>query len=106
MIFHEILQGRQKEGTKTALLLVGFAQRILFEKMGKETLDDILRIGRRVAATSNKSVERWPVGFAENGERSLRGFIGAGVSGLQHDSPLRRLKGRGPSVWRSGSGFQ
>ena len=94
LIHHEILQGRQEECAETSLLLVGPAQCVLFEEMFEETLDHVLRVGRRVAATPNKCVERRPIRFAKSGERFLRGFIRIGLSCLQHDSPMRRLKWR------------
>src|ERR1043166_2613872 len=93
-IHDEILQRRQKKRAQAPLLLVGPAQGIPFDEMFEETLDDVLRIGWRIAAPPDEGVERRPIGFAENGKRPSRGFIRAGLSCLQHDGPVRRLKRR------------
>src|SRR6266851_9087267 len=60
--------------------------------MNKETLDDILRVGRRVATPSNECIKRWPVCFTKSGECFPRSLIGIGLACLQYDRPVRRLK--------------
>jgi hypothetical protein len=47
----------------------------LLEKMSEETLDKILGISGRKTAVPEKTVKRWPIGFAKPGERLLRGLI-------------------------------
>src|SRR6478736_3316419 len=74
--------------------------------MHEETLDHVLRVGRRVATTSNEGVERRPIGFAENGKRFFRGSIGAGLSCLQYDRPVRRVKRRAAFLQSSGNRFR
>jgi hypothetical protein len=60
--------------------------------MNKKPLDEILRVSRRVATTSNESVKGWPVRFAKGGERFPRSFIRVGLARLQYDSPVRRFE--------------
>jgi hypothetical protein len=62
--------------------------------MNKKTLDEILRVSRRVAATSNESVKGWPVRFAKAGKRFPRSFIRIGLASLQYDRPVRRFERR------------
>jgi hypothetical protein len=47
----------------------------LLEKMSEETLDKILGISGRKTAMPEKTVERWPIGFAKPGERVLSGLL-------------------------------
>src|SRR5262249_15635515 len=94
LIHHKILQGRKKECPETSLLLISAAQRILREKMCEETLNNVLCVGRGIAATPNKSVEWRPIGFAQNRKSLLRVLISASLSCLQHNGPVRRLKRR------------
>ncbi len=62
--------------------------------MNKKTLDEILRVSRRVAATSNESVKGWPIRFAKAGKRFPRNFIRVGLASLQYDRPVRRFERR------------
>jgi len=60
--------------------------------MNKKNLDEILRVSRRVATTSNESVKGWPVRFAKGGERFPGRFIRIGLARLQYDRPVRRFE--------------
>jgi hypothetical protein len=62
--------------------------------MNKKSLDEILRISRRVATTSNESVKGWPVRFAKAGKGFPRSFIRIGLASLQYDRPVRRFERR------------
>src|ERR1051326_1753632 len=60
--------------------------------MDEKALDQVLRVGRRMAAVPKKSVEWRPISFTKPGKRALRGALGIGFPCTQHDSPMRRLK--------------
>ena len=62
--------------------------------MLEKTLDDILSVPGRIAATTEECVERWPVRLAETSERVAPAFVRFGVARLQHDRPMRRLERR------------
>ena len=74
--------------------------------MNKETLDDILRVGRRVATTSNECIKRWPVCFSKSGECFPRSFIRLGLACLQNDGPMRRLERRASFLQRPWNRFR
>ncbi len=74
--------------------------------MLEKTLDDILRVGRRIAAAPNECVERRPIRFAKSGERFPRRFVGVGLARLQHDRPMRRLERRTSLLQRSWNRFR
>jgi hypothetical protein len=74
--------------------------------MNKKSLDEILRISRRVATTSNESVKGWPVRFAKAGERFPRSFIGVGLARLQYDRPVRRFERRTTFLQRARNRFR
>jgi hypothetical protein len=69
--------------------------------MLEKTLDDILRVSLRIAATTEECVERWPVSFAKSGERFALGFIRLCNARLQNDRPMRRLERRTTLLQRS-----
>ena len=62
--------------------------------MLEKTLDEILGVGRRIAAPPNECVERRPIRFAKSGERFPRRFVGVALARLQNDRPMRRLEWR------------
>ena len=74
--------------------------------MNKKSLDEILRVSRRVAATSNESVKGWPVRFAKGGKRFPRSFIRIGLARLQHDCPVRRFERRTTFLQRAWNWFR
>src|SRR6267378_944932 len=74
--------------------------------MNKETLDDILRVGRRVATPSDECVKRWPVCFTKSGECFPRRFICLGLPCLQYDGPMRRLERRPSFLQSAEHGFR
>src|SRR4029077_6355310 len=74
--------------------------------MNKKPLDEILRVSRRVATTSNESVKRWPVRFAKDGERFPRSFIRIGLARLQYDRPVRRFERRTTFLQRAWNRFR
>ena len=45
-------------------MLVSAGQGVLLEKMSEETLHKILGISGRKTAVPEKTVKRWPIGFA------------------------------------------
>ena len=74
--------------------------------MLEKTLDDILRISLRIAATTEECVKRWPVNFAKSGERFPRRLIRLRLARLQHDCPVRRLERRATLLQCSGNRFR
>src|SRR5882757_8004154 len=89
------MQQTNKQGPQAAALLLLPSKRLLFKKKKKKkTLDDVLRVSRRVAATSNESVKRRPVCFTKSSECFPRSFIRLGLACLQYDGPMRRLERR------------
>src|SRR5215472_2233744 len=101
LIGYEILQRRQKKSTETTFLPISAAQRVVFEKKGKEPLHQILGVSGRISAASKKSVKRRPISFSKTGERFPRRFIRIGLARLQYDGPMRRLERRTPFLQRS-----
>src|SRR5262249_4768054 len=77
------------------------AQSVLFKQMNKKSLDEIVRVSRRVATAPNESVKWWPVRFAKDGECFPRSFIRSGLARLQHDCPVRRFERRATFLQRS-----
>jgi hypothetical protein len=74
--------------------------------MNKKSLDEILRVSRRVATAANESVQWWPVRFAKDGERFPCSFIRSGLARLQHDRPVRRFERRTTFLQSSGYRFR
>src|SRR4030095_9769039 len=74
--------------------------------MNKKTLDEILRVSRRVTTTSNESVKGWPVRFAKDGERFPRSFVSIGLARLQYDRPVRRFARRTTFLQRAWNRFR
>src|SRR6266446_10891235 len=74
--------------------------------MDKKTLDDVLRVSRRVATTANESVKRRPVCFTKSSECFPRRFIRLGLACLQYDGPMRRLERRTALLQSSGHRFR
>ena len=74
--------------------------------MLEKTLDDILRVSRRIAATTEECVKRWPVNFAKSGERFPRRLIRLRPARLQYDCPVRRLERRTTLLQCSGNRFR
>src|SRR5438477_12742539 len=72
--------------------------------MGEESLDKILRLGRRVAAASHKGIKRWPIRFAKTRERVF-GCRCIGLLGAGNQSPVRRLKRSSAFLQCSGNWF-
>ncbi len=70
--------------------------------MLEKTLGDILRISRRIAATTEECVERWPVNFAKSGEGFPRLVILFRPARLQDYRRMRRLERRPTFLQRSG----
>jgi hypothetical protein len=103
LLKQEILQGPEQEGPKPAFFLIGSAQRVVLKYMLKKTLDDILRITRRIAAATDECIKRWPISFAETGERFSRLLIRFRLARLQNDRPMRRLERRTTLLQRSGN---
>jgi hypothetical protein len=87
-------------------LLVSAGQGVLLEKMSEETLDKILGISGRKTAVPEKTVKRWPIGFAKSGERLLSGVGRFLVARTQHDGPMRRLKRSTALLQRSRDRFR
>jgi hypothetical protein len=56
-------------------LLVSADQGVLLEQMSEKTLNKILGISGRKTAVPEKTVKRWPIGFAKSGERLLSGLL-------------------------------
>src|SRR5260221_8234791 len=87
----EVLQRAEQKCAEAAFVLICTTQRTVYEQMGEEALDKILRFGRGVAAASHKGIKRWPIRFAEVGKRFFCcrciGLLGAG-----NQSPVSRLK--------------
>ena len=102
----KILQRTKQERPQAALLLIRPSQRVVFKQMDKKTLDDVLRVSRRVAATANESVKRRPICFTKNSECFPRSFIRLGLACLQYDRPVRRLKRSTPLLQGSRYGFR
>jgi hypothetical protein len=106
LLQQKILQRTEQKRAQSTLLLIGPAQRVVFKQMDKKTLDDVLRVSRRVAATSNESVKRRPVCFTKSSECFPRSFIRLGLACLQYDRPVRRLKRSTPLLQGSRYGFR
>jgi hypothetical protein len=102
----KILQRTKQERPQAALLLIRSSQRVVFKQMDKKTLDDVLRVSRRVAATPNESVKRRPVCFTKRRRCFPRRFIRLGPACLQNDSPMRRLERRASLLQSSWYGFR
>ena len=58
------LQSAEKETSKATLLRRGTLESLVFEKMLKKRLGQILRIGALVAAPPQVNVNGWPVNLA------------------------------------------
>ena len=74
--------------------------------MLEKTLDEILGVGRRIAAPPNECVERRPIRFAKSGERFPRRFVGVALARLQNDRPMRRLEWRTALLQRPWNRFR
>ncbi len=74
--------------------------------MLEKTLDQILGVGRRIAAPPNECVERRPIRFAKSGERFPRRFVGVALARLQNDRPMRRLEWRTALLQRPWNRFR
>src|SRR5262245_22382674 len=94
----EMFERRQQEGAELAALAPGVPQVILLQEPDEETLCQVFGFRRRVASSSQKSVNRRPVG-AEQFRQSLLGFGRRTPPGGQHQAPLRRSEAAG-SVYR------
>ena len=84
----------KQERAQLALLAVGAAERVVGEQVGKEALDEVLRVGGRVAAPAHKRVERRPVRLAKVAERVLRGHGRLTLHRLYDQTPVRGVKRR------------
>jgi hypothetical protein len=103
---HEILQRRQQERAQPAFLAIGSGERIVRDEMLEESLDHVLRIRRRIAASPNECIRRRPVGLGELEKRSSGRTSGGGVARLQNNRPMRRVKQRTAFLQRSGNRFR
>ena len=65
LIAEVMVEHRQKERAKLALLAVGHAYPVLFQQAGKEPLGEVLSIMRRMALASHIGVEGIPVSAAQ-----------------------------------------
>ena len=65
LVKQKILKRSEQESAQAAFLVIGPAQRVLFQQMGEKSLDKILCFGRSVTAVSQKGIERRPVRLAE-----------------------------------------
>lgn len=74
--------------------------------MLEKTLDEILGVGRGIAAPPNECVERRPIRFAKSGERFSRRFVGVALARLQNDRPMRRLEWRTALLQRPWNRFR
>ena len=62
--------------------------------MLEETLNNVLRIWRRITTPPNECIKWRPVGFAKDSKRLPRRFIRFGLARLQNDGPVRRMERR------------
>src|SRR4029453_7265709 len=106
LLQQKILQGTEQERAQPPSLLIGPAQRVVLKQMLEKTLSDVLRVSRRIAATTEECVKRWPVNFAKSGERFPRPLIRLPPARLQHDGPMRRLERRTTLLERSWNRFR
>ena len=106
LLQQKILQRTKQERPQAALLLIRPSQSVVFKQMDKKTLDDVLRVSRRVAATPNERVKRRPVCFTKSSECFPRSFICLGLACLQNDGPMRRLKRRASFLQRPWNRFR
>ena len=74
--------------------------------MLEKALDQVLRVPRRMAATTHKSVERRPITLAKIGERFSCLTIRLRLARLQHDRPMRRLERRTTLLQRARNRFR
>lgn len=102
----EFLQRSEQERAQPALVLIGPAQRVVFEHVNEKPLYDILSISRRIATTANECVKRRPVRFAKSRERLPRRLIRLRVARLQNDRPMRRVERRPTFLQRSRNRFR
>ena len=93
----EMLQRRQQERTKPALLAAEALQVIALKEAGKETLGEVFGVLLRVAVAADVGIEGIPVGAAQFLQRPFCLWRAAAASG-QHDRPVRR----GENVARCG----
>jgi hypothetical protein len=82
------------------------AQRVLLEKTGEKTLDQVLCISGGMTAMSKKAVKRRPIRFAKSRKRLLTRHLGIGLTGTQHHGPMRRLKRSTALLQRSRNCFR
>src|SRR5438552_8647757 len=68
---------------------------LALKEVSEKALDEILRVGRSITATTDEAVERRPVIATESGESSVRGASGhlAVVPASADNTPVRRPKG-------------
>src|SRR5271154_2982098 len=82
LLTHEAAAGNEQEGTKASALPVGRAQGALFEEGGEERLRQIAGVFWTLSAAADERIQRIPVGFAKNCERS---------AGVQRTGAVRGL---------------
>jgi hypothetical protein len=72
---------------------MGVLQGSIFQQMQKETLGEVLRVGRLVSATTSESIERIPIEPAQLTKRRLAPWRLA-RGGDKNRAPTRRAKAR------------
>jgi len=106
LIVQEILQRSQQECAKPTLFPIRAGQCVLLKELGKETLDEILRVSGRKTAVAKKTVKRRPIGFAKSGDCLLSRFRSLLLPRTQHNGPMRRLKRSTALLQRSWDRFR
>jgi len=68
---------------------------LVLKKMGEETLDEILCVGRRITTTTDEAVERRPVIATKPRESSVRCARGqlVAITASAENTPVRGAKG-------------
>ena len=106
LLQQKILQRPKQERAQSAFLPVRSAQRVVLKHMLEKTLNHILSVPRRITPAMNECIKRWPVGFAEGGERLSFRLIRLEFARLHNDRPMRRLKRRTAFLQRPGNRFR
>ena len=87
-----VIDAAEEKIAQLPAIRIGGANGVLFQKAREETLGEIFRILRRMAAAPDVSVNGIPVGFAELAERGLCGRA-VTLCRLADKAPASRFKG-------------
>src|SRR5690349_17969514 len=88
LVAQKILKRSEQESAQAAFLLIGPAQRVLFEQMGEKTLHQVLRFSRGVSAMSQKGIKWRPICLAEIGQLLPCCFGWIRLASTQNQSPM------------------